>query len=194
MSLELPALAAHGAAPRSATTSVRSRATKKQIADLGSSLDSPINGSTLEVKTRAPNGVTFRTLGLRDNASNNISGEIETKFDNKKNGVTVTNAWTTANIIRNHVELENHVAKGLKFEAISQLQLEKQTKNIVLASIYKQPGVHTRQHLDLFKVCRRSRSEETLKFGRLTKLPSLCASRVFLLSGPSRYRRWCCWP
>ncbi len=96
--------------------------------------------------------MTFRTLGLRDNASNSISGDLEIKYDAKKHGATVTTAWSTANVIRNQVELENHLAKGLKFESIATLQPEKGVKNVVLASIYKQPGVHTRQHLDLFKV------------------------------------------
>ena len=44
----------------------------------------PIQGSTLEVKTRAPNGVVFRTLGVRDNKTDHILGEVEIKHQPSK--------------------------------------------------------------------------------------------------------------
>ncbi|PWN28996.1 putative mitochondrial porin [Jaminaea rosea] len=113
--------------------------------------DYPIQGTTLEVKTQAPNGVTFKVLGIRDTKSGNINGDLEAKFTDRKNGFALTQAWSTANVLRNHVELENHIAKGLKLELISSLLPDKQAKNALFASTYKQPGVHTRQHLDLFK-------------------------------------------
>ena len=98
-------------------------------------------------------------LGVKDHDKNTIGGDLEIKYESKKNGLAVTNAWTTSNTLRNHIELDGHVAKGLKFESVSFLQPEKQTKSIVLASLYKQPGVFTRQHVDLFKVRRSQRQE-----------------------------------
>ncbi|KAK0546092.1 Mitochondrial porin [Tilletia horrida] len=125
----------------------------KDLGKLGNDLlskDYPLN-SQLEVKTRTPNNVTFRVLGVRDNKSGSIAGDLEGKFEDKKNGIAYTQAWTTANALRSHVELENHIAKGLKLEVIGTLLPDKQTKNALFSSSYKQPGVHTRQHLDLFK-------------------------------------------
>lgn len=113
--------------------------------------DYHIHGSSLEVKTKTPNGVTFKVAGLRDSKSGNINGDLEAKFDDRKNGFALTQAWSTANVLRNHVELENHIAKGLKLELISSLLPDKQAKNALFSSTYKQPGLHTRQHLDLFK-------------------------------------------
>lgn len=113
--------------------------------------DIPIHGSTLEVKTRTPSGVTFKVLGIRDTKSGAISGDLEAKFEDRKNGFNLTQAWSTANVLRNHIELENHIAKGLKLELISSLLPDKQAKNVLVASTYKQPGLHTRQFLDLFK-------------------------------------------
>lgn len=115
------------------------------------SKDMPIHGSTLEVKTKAPNGVTFRVLGVRDAKSGAINGDLEAKWADKKSGVTLTQAWLTSNVLRNHVELENHIAKGLKLELVSTLVPDKQSKNALFAATYKMPGLHTRQHLDLFK-------------------------------------------
>lgn len=63
----------------------------------------------------------------------------------------MTQAWSTANALRNHVELENHIARGLKLELISTLLPDKQAKNALFVSTYKQPGIQTRQALDLFK-------------------------------------------
>lgn len=113
---------------------------------------SPIHGPTLEVKTKTPNNVTFRVLGARDAKTDKINGDLEAKWADKKSGTTLTQSWSTSNVLRSHVELENQIAKGLKLELISTLVPDKQAKNVVIASTYKQPGVHTRQHLDLFKV------------------------------------------
>ncbi|KDN52047.1 hypothetical protein K437DRAFT_272747 [Tilletiaria anomala UBC 951] len=136
--------------------------------------DYPIQGSTLEVKTKAPNGVTFRVLGLRDNANGSIGGDLEVKYDDKKRGTAVTTAWTTSNILRNHVELDNHLAKGLKFEAVSTLQPEKSAKTLVLASLYKQPGVHTRNYIDVFK-------------GPLVTADAVVGKDGFLVGGEAAY-------
>lgn len=113
--------------------------------------DYPIHGSTLEVKTRTPSGVTFRVFGLHDNKSSTISGDLEASWNDRKKGLTVTQAWSTTNVLRNHIELENHLAKGLKFEAISTLVPEKQAKNALLSTTYKAPSVHARNFVDVFK-------------------------------------------
>lgn len=113
--------------------------------------DYPIHGSTLEVKTRTPSGVTFRVFGLHDNKSSAISGDLEASWKDSKKGVALTQAWSTTNVLRNHIELENHLTKGLKFEAISTLVPEKQAKNTLLAATFKAPSLHVRQFVDVFK-------------------------------------------
>lgn len=135
---------------------------------------SPINGSQLEVKTTTPNNVVFKVQGVRDHKTDKITGDLEAKWSDKKNGVALTQSWTTANVLRNHVELDNHIAKGLKLELISTLVPDKQAKNALITSSYKQPGFHTRQHLDLFKVCAARRERSTMLlfcFPLLTRLP-----------------------
>lgn len=61
-------------------------------------------------------------------------------------------AWTTTNLLRTQVELENQIAKGLKLDLATTLNPEKSTKSAILTAIYKQPSVHTRATADLFKV------------------------------------------
>jgi voltage-dependent anion channel protein 2 len=118
------------------------------------SKDYPINGTALEVKTKTPSNVTFKVAGSSDAKSNHIHGDVEAKYVDPKNGFTVTQAWTTANLLKTNVEIENQIAKGLKFEINSALHPDKGSKNTILSTIYKQPGLHSRAFIDVFKVSR----------------------------------------
>jgi voltage-dependent anion channel protein 2 len=64
----------------------------------------------------------------------------------------LTQSWTTSNLLRNQVELDNLIVKGLKFDLLSTLSPDKGTKTTNLSTAYKQSGLHTRATLDVFKV------------------------------------------
>ncbi|KAG6853055.1 hypothetical protein C0991_007199 [Blastosporella zonata] len=113
--------------------------------------DFPFAGFNLEVKTKAPSGVSFKVGGSRAVGSDLINGDIEAKWIERKHGLTVTQTWTTANVLRSQVELENAIAKGLKVDLATSLFPEKGTKSALLNAAYKQSGFHTRGALDLFK-------------------------------------------
>jgi len=115
------------------------------------SKDYYISGTSLEVKTKTPNNVTFKVAGSTDSKSQNIHGDLEAKYVDPKNGFTVTQTWTTVNILKTNFEIENQIAKGLKFEINSSLHPDKGNKQAILNTIYKQPGLHTRAFLDVFK-------------------------------------------
>ena len=51
--------------------------------------DYPIQGASLEVKTLTPSNVTFKVQGQR-NQDASINGDIEGKYVDFKNGLTVT--------------------------------------------------------------------------------------------------------
>jgi len=70
----------------------------------------------------------------------------------KAHGLTITQAWTTHNALRTQIELENQIAKGLKLDTTTTLHPEKNTKSVLLGAAYKQPGLHARAVLDIFKV------------------------------------------
>lgn len=112
--------------------------------------DYPIQGASLEVKTLTPSNVTFKVQGQR-NQDASINGDIEGKYTDFKNGLTVTQAWTTTNLLRTQVELENLIAKGLKLDLATTLNPAKAQKAAILTAIYKQPALHTRATVDLFK-------------------------------------------
>ena len=68
--------------------------------------------STLEVKTKAPNGVLFKA-GIAKNADRHvILGDIEGKYVDGKNGIILTQTWLTNNSLKTLLELEGQVAKG----------------------------------------------------------------------------------
>ncbi|KAI0036536.1 eukaryotic porin/Tom40 [Vararia minispora EC-137] len=113
--------------------------------------DYPFNEAKLEVKTTTPSGVVFRVSGNQDSKSGLILGDIEAKYSNKAHGLTLTNTWTTTNTLKSLVEIDNQLAKGLKIDVNASVTPDKGTKGTLLNLIYKQPGVHTRAVLDVFK-------------------------------------------
>ncbi|KAF9289726.1 eukaryotic porin/Tom40 [Linnemannia elongata] len=127
------------------------------FADVGKSAndllgkDFPVGQTKLELKTVAPNGVTFNVLGNQDNKSGAINGELKTKYVDFKNGLTVTEAWTTGNLLTTQIELENKVAKGLKLDITGGFLPSEGKKNAKVGVQYKKLGFNTRAYLDLFK-------------------------------------------
>ncbi|GAA5817101.1 hypothetical protein MFLAVUS_010641 [Mucor flavus] len=113
--------------------------------------DYPIGGVKLEVKTTAPNGVTFKVNGQRDNKTGIIVGDLETKYADRKNGISFTEAWTTSNHLNGKIELENNLAKGLKVEVLTSLLPFVNEKAVKVNATYKQPNMHTVATLDVFK-------------------------------------------
>ncbi|KAF8645192.1 hypothetical protein AX16_008019 [Volvariella volvacea WC 439] len=111
--------------------------------------DFHIHGTTLEIKTKTPSDVSFKVAGFRDQKSNVINGDIETKYNDRKHGLTFTQTWTTSNILRSQVELENYIAKGLKIDLTASLHPVKREQTAFVNAAYKQSGVHTRAALDV---------------------------------------------
>ncbi|KAH9969557.1 eukaryotic porin/Tom40 [Russula dissimulans] len=124
--------------------------------DVGKSLndllgkDYHFNGTFLEVKTATPSNVTFKVDGNRDSKTSLVTGNLEGKYTDKTHGLTFTQAWTTANVLRTQFELENQIAQGVKVETTTTLNPEKGTKSVLVGLAYKQPGIHSRAVFDVF--------------------------------------------
>ncbi|KAL4889042.1 eukaryotic porin/Tom40 [Aspergillus ambiguus] len=168
------------------------------------------SAANLEVKSKAPNGVTFTVKG-KSAHEGPISGNLEAKYVDKPtgnrpqtrqhvlrkppdpkssrlrgsghlvlissahttskhvkfhvvsrirdhavrlifcpwSGLTLTQAWTTANALDTKLELDNNIAKGLKAEILTQYLPAKQSKGAKLNLYFKQPNLNARAFFDL---------------------------------------------
>lgn len=78
-----------------------------------------------------------------------IAGEIEAKWADKPNGLTLTQGWTTANKLNSKLELEDQFAKGLKLEIATAFEPASTGRAAKLGLLYKRPAFHGRTFLDL---------------------------------------------
>ncbi|KAF7178814.1 hypothetical protein CNMCM7691_007635 [Aspergillus felis] len=163
------------------------------------------SAASLEVKSKAPNGVTFNVKG-KSAHEGPIAGSLEAKYVDlptgkrpitrkppdpstrkfgdagsmfsftcgqvssaylrflfmtrivahsmmlifcPRPGLTLTQAWTTANALDTKLELDNNIAKGLKAEILTQYLPSKQSKGAKLNLYFKQPNLHARAFFDL---------------------------------------------
>ncbi|EEH43338.2 uncharacterized protein PADG_08263 [Paracoccidioides brasiliensis Pb18] len=120
--------------------------------------------ANLEVKSKAPNGVTFNVKG-RSAHEGPISGSLESKYVDMPTGkaspdtprkpsptrLTMIQTWTTANSLDTKLELDNTIVKGLKAEILTQYLPSSQSKGAKLNLYFKQPNIHARAFFDLLK-------------------------------------------
>ncbi|KAL1916293.1 uncharacterized protein VTP21DRAFT_5910 [Calcarisporiella thermophila] len=115
------------------------------------SKDYPLGVTKLEAKTVAQNGVTFTATGAQDSKTGIVQGELKTKYSDAKNGLTLTESWTTSNVLTGQVEVENKIAPGVKLDATASFLPATGSKNAKLGIFYKAPAVHSRVFADLFR-------------------------------------------
>lgn len=66
-------------------------------------------------------------------------------------GLTLTQAWTTNNLLDTKVELDNKIAKGLKAEVLTQFKPSSQDFDAKLNLHFKQPNFHARAFFDVLR-------------------------------------------
>ncbi|KTW31189.1 uncharacterized protein T551_01262 [Pneumocystis jirovecii RU7] len=115
------------------------------------SKDFPIDGASLDIRTKAPNGVEFSVKGNQTSKIGSILGQLEGKYSDKLSGFSFLQNWTTNNALATKIELQDHLAKGLSADINTTLFLSSNTKNAKLGLGYKQPTVNVRTTIDLFK-------------------------------------------
>ncbi|CAO1600842.1 MAG: hypothetical protein LQ349_005639 [Xanthoria aureola] len=109
-----------------------------------------IAAANLEVKSKAPNGVIFNVKG-KSSHEGSTTGSIEGKYVNAPSGLTVTQAWTTTNVLNTKVELDNQIAKGMKAEVAADFVPSSKDVGAKLNLTFKQPNFHARAFFDLMK-------------------------------------------
>jgi len=103
-----------------------------------------LSQATLDVKLKAPNGTNITVKG-KQAFEGATSGSIEGKHVLKPQGVTITQAWTTASLLDSKVELADVVAPGAKVDIQNLWNPSKPAaaaQKINLA--YKHANVHSR--------------------------------------------------
>ncbi|KZZ87117.1 Porin, eukaryotic type [Ascosphaera apis ARSEF 7405] len=108
------------------------------------------SAASLEVKSKAPNGVTFAVKG-RNAHEGPIGGNLEAKYADKLNGFTVTQGWSTSNALDTKLELDNNIAKGLKAEILNSYIPATNVNNVRLNLYFKQSNLTARAFFDLLK-------------------------------------------
>ncbi|KAI9789712.1 MAG: Mitochondrial porin [Peltula sp. TS41687] len=106
--------------------------------------------TSLEVKSKASNGVTFNVKG-KSAHDGHIGGEIDAKYTDPLSGLTITQAWTTMNFLDTKIELENSLAKGLKAELLGHFVPTTQALGAKVNLFFKQPNFHARAFFDLLR-------------------------------------------
>lgn len=107
--------------------------------------------ANIEVKTKAPNGVAFAVKGKTNAANDSIAGSLEGKYSDKATGLTLTQGWSTANVLDTKIELNNALAPGLKGELLTSYSPVKNAPTAKLNFHFSQPSVYGRAFFDLFK-------------------------------------------
>ncbi|ODV92496.1 hypothetical protein CANCADRAFT_87360 [Tortispora caseinolytica NRRL Y-17796] len=105
--------------------------------------------ANLEIKTKAPNGVAFTVKGKQPVQNGAISGTLETKYADKASGLTLTQGWTSANVLETKVELSEALVPGLKGELATSFRPSLGTKTAKLGLYFRQPAIHCRGFFDL---------------------------------------------
>ncbi|KAK0627019.1 eukaryotic porin/Tom40 [Immersiella caudata] len=109
-----------------------------------------LSAGTLEVKSNTPNNVAFKVTG-KSSHDKATAGAIEGKYNDKPNGLTLTQSWNTASALETKIELADNLAKGLKLEGIFSLLPSTQARGAKFNLHFKQPGFHGRAFFDLLK-------------------------------------------
>lgn len=102
----------------------------------------------VDVKTTAPNGVTFTTKAKA--AGDKLSASVESKYSDKATGLSIVQGWDTKNALSTKLELVDAVTPGLKTEIVSSVT-PAVSKSLKLNTYYTHNSLSARAFVDLLK-------------------------------------------
>ncbi|GAV29526.1 hypothetical protein PMKS-003027 [Pichia membranifaciens] len=102
----------------------------------------------IDVKTTAPNGVTFTSKAK--SAGDKISASLESKYSDKSTGLSVVQGWATNNALSTKLELADAVTPGLKTELVSTV-VPGASKAVKFNTYFTQDSISARAFVDLLK-------------------------------------------
>lgn len=105
--------------------------------------------SAIQVRTTAPNGVTFTVGGKTSPKDGSIAANVEARATDKATGLTLTQGWSSSNLLNTKIELAD-LTPGLKSELVTSC-LPGSSNAAQLNLSFVQPSFTARGFFDLLK-------------------------------------------
>merc|ERR1712136_386622 len=117
--------------------------------DLGKAAKDLVNkgynygGIKCEVKTATASGVGFTTSGSSNLETGKVAGSLESKYALKDLGASLSQTWTTDNVLNSEISVEDKLLKGLKLTLETSFAPASGKTSGVIKSAFKQPHLAT---------------------------------------------------
>lgn len=108
-----------------------------------------LSTASVDVKSVAPNGVTFTVKG-KTTKDQSIAASVDAKYADKSTGLTLTQGWNNANALNTKFELSELLTPGLKGELDTSV-VPNGSRAAKLNFFYSQSAVNARLFFDLLK-------------------------------------------
>ncbi|XP_077594483.1 non-selective voltage-gated ion channel VDAC2-like [Stigmatopora nigra] len=124
-------------------------------ADLGKSAKDIFNKGygfglfKLDVKTKSPNGVEFKTCGSSNVETGKVTGTLETNYKWADRGVTFMEKWTTENTLSTELCVEDRITKGVKLNFNTTISPDTGKKSGKIKTAYKCEYLHAGVDVDI---------------------------------------------
>jgi len=103
----------------------------------------------VELKTNTSSGVGFTTGGSSKLDSGKLAASLETKYAIKEHGLTLTEKWTTDNVLTSEISVQDKLAAGLKLTLESALSPQSGKKAGKLKASYAREYLNVNGDMDL---------------------------------------------
>ncbi|EDO31835.1 predicted protein [Nematostella vectensis] len=102
----------------------------------------------VDLKTTTKNGVEFKTAGSSMNDTGKVFGSLETKYKYSDYGISLSEKWTTDNVLSSEITVEDQIAKGLKLQFDTTFAPNTGKKSAKIKTAYKQDYLHATGDVD----------------------------------------------
>ncbi|XP_028408425.1 voltage-dependent anion-selective channel protein 2-like isoform X2 [Dendronephthya gigantea] len=102
----------------------------------------------LDAKTISKKGVDFTTALSSSNETGKVTGNLETKYKNAKHGLTLSEKWTTDNVLSTDITIEDQLVQGLKLSFDTMFAPGTGKKAAKIKADYKRDYFHPTAEVD----------------------------------------------
>jgi len=102
-----------------------------------------------EMKTMTSSGVNFTTGGSSKLDSGRLAASLEAKFDVKEHGLTLSEKWTTDNLLTSEITLKDKLSAGLKLTLESAMSPQTGQKAGKVKASYARDYLNVNGDMDL---------------------------------------------